>query len=1143
MASRDKQSQYVDGRRTCPRYSGPASSNGDYAYAYYEHGPHGSKPHSCSKHSYINRYGREENIYEEIGTSKLDEEVRYVHSKHLQVLDELNLSMEAMIMPDNGACLNNNGSSGLNLGTSRDGSPVNLSVDSGVACDASSCGTNSLSRPRKSHFSTKRFWNKMPTLISPSPSKTSLPDESVRWRQNSWDEVTQSTTINERHTPSQKSSSSDRDPELSSEEESNNYDTRNNVSKTLRWTKNPPSPDPPSSPGLLSRWFSLRRCSQYDLDVRPNSKMPLLPEVEEDCFSRRLIPPSLPPAPPDISEQELRRRYIVDDIVRSENSYLATLHRLVNDYKKPLEQSMPSILSQSKISILFHRVPEILQCHTLFRIALAEAVANWDRDHRIGDVFVGSFSKAIVLDIYSGFINNFLNAMELAKTETKRKASLAEFFKNRQEASHDRLSFYSLMVKPVQRFPQFILFLQDLLHNTGYGHPDRMSLQLALTQLESLAEMLNERKRESEQAQAFKEMLKSVSSKLAVRPIADSNRCLLRQDDVTQIEINHGEVIGKCKPRRLLLLNDLLVCVSVNNKDDSNNTSQKRLTFKWSFPIAEIQVIDTLSLPSVSRTIAGSAGSHNSITTDNLCNEMNHLMHDYQVISRIVELASTLKGTYLDLAPDNLKGVLNAIQCEVQYKGDQVAWMDSCCLQLFINRQGYTFQMENPDLRKGWITELRLARLALDPNNSPAWEVPDQELMRPMTKMPLFVGAHPITSSSKQAEVTCGCFYSSGCGKFSYLWVCTTNIPMNTHIAIMSVNNTCILKQITTLDLPQTIVTAIEYVRASDTVWMGTNHKSILIFNTADMSEEASISLPGEDESLRVTAIKHHCDTVFVALSNGSLLLYRRGNQSKEPEIVVLGPDAPITCILPINLSLYVACGKQVFVMSAITGELQKNFTIHHGKNVNLLAHSGVGLWLSLMNSTTVCLYHTETFKHLQDINIASNVIRLKGTATPVNVTALMACKGLLWVGTDAGISLTVPLPRLEGVPIISGKVNVSYHGHTGAISILVPLQDPPTVLKRPPSKTLASDIYDLYGRLMCVKDYDKNEDVLNSSRWSLRSTDESSAVQHARSSDVSKKDFTLVTVSCGRGYVNYQQPCCSTIENNAYIILWEIKL
>lgn len=75
------------------------------------------------------------------------------------------------------------------------------------------------------------------------------------------------------------------------------------------------------------------------------------------------------------------------------------------------------------------------------------------------------------------------------------------WFQVKQISSHDRLSFFGLMVKPVQRFPQFILFLQDLLKHTPQGHHDRMSLQLALTQLESLAEMLNERKRESEQFQ------------------------------------------------------------------------------------------------------------------------------------------------------------------------------------------------------------------------------------------------------------------------------------------------------------------------------------------------------------------------------------------------------------------------------------------------------------------------------------------------------------------------------------------------------------------------------------------------------------------------------------------------------------------
>lgn len=99
------------------------------------------------------------------------------------------------------------------------------------------------------------------------------------------------------------------------------------------------------------------------------------------------------------------------------------------DYKKPLEEASPQILSSSKISMLFCRVPELLQCHTLFRIALAEAVANWDRDHRIGDVFVASFSKSIVLEIYSGFINNFSVAMDLARSETKRKANFAEFLR------------------------------------------------------------------------------------------------------------------------------------------------------------------------------------------------------------------------------------------------------------------------------------------------------------------------------------------------------------------------------------------------------------------------------------------------------------------------------------------------------------------------------------------------------------------------------------------------------------------------------------------------------------------------------------------------------------------------------------------
>lgn len=50
-------------------------------------------------------------------------------------------------------------------------------------------------------------------------------------------------------------------------------------------------------------------------------------------------------------------------------------------------------------------------------------------------------------------------------------------------------------------------------------------------------------------------------------------------------------MISKTKERRLLLLNDLLVCVTVASKsgDDYRNSSE-RLTLKWAFPITDVEV-------------------------------------------------------------------------------------------------------------------------------------------------------------------------------------------------------------------------------------------------------------------------------------------------------------------------------------------------------------------------------------------------------------------------------------------------------------------------------------------------------------------------------------------------------------------------
>lgn len=52
-------------------------------------------------------------------------------------------------------------------------------------------------------------------------------------------------------------------------------------------------------------------------------------------------------------------------------------------------------------------------------------------------------------------------------------------------------------------------------------------------------------------------------------------------------------------------------------------------------------------------------------------------------------------------------------------------------------------------------------------------------------------------------------------------------------------------------------------------------------------------------------------------------------------------------------------------------------------------------------------------------------------------VTTLIATEGLLWVGTDQGLILTFPLPRLGGIPKVNGHACVSFHAHEGAVKTL----------------------------------------------------------------------------------------------------------
>lgn len=250
-------------------------------------------------------------------------------------------------------------------------------------------------------------------------------------------------------------------------------------------------------------------------------------------------------------------------------------------------------------------------------------------------------------------------------------------------------------------------------------------------------------------------------------------------------EFNQCGLITKTKSRRLLLLNDLVVCVSVAPKASDDFGAGERLSLKWTYPVTDVEIQDTSASPTLSRMLTsginrgGSLKSNSSFDgtppqcADNICSEMSNLMHDYEVMSRIADLVGSLKGNYKDLSAEQPRRILQHIQSLIQQKDEEMAWVDSCCLQLVVKSKGkeevFTFQTDNPSVKKEWITELRLAQLALDPSNSPAWEVPEQE-QRPSTKMPLFVKAQGVYRSQHQTEVCiANCMIYFLC-KYMHIW-------------------------------------------------------------------------------------------------------------------------------------------------------------------------------------------------------------------------------------------------------------------------------------------------------------------------------------------------------------------------------------
>ncbi|CAN2387995.1 Rho guanine nucleotide exchange factor [Pristimantis euphronides] len=810
-------------------------------------------------------------------------------------------------------------------------------------------------------------------------------------------------------------------------------------------------------------------------------------------------PPSeLGPMPEGLSAQQVLRRHILSSIVQSERSYVESLQRVLQDYRNPLIDMEPKLLSARKCQLVFSRVKEILHCHTMFHIALSSRVAEWDSTEKIGDLFVASFSKSMVLDVYSDYVNNFTNAMTLIKKACLTKPAFLEFLKKKQAASPDRVTLYGLMVKPIQRFPQFILLLQDMLKNTPGGHPDRLSLQLALTELETLAEKLNEQKRVADQVAEIQQLCKSINDRSTLyKSLSSGLNQLLLCETLTEMVYGEKGQLLKSKERKLFLLNDVLVCANINFKGqpDIGNLVPlgPRYVLKWNAAIPQLQVAEfgqegnmyekeaTGGQQPIGKKQSPSAGQNKvSLGSPRLYQELQDVKKDLDVVEQITQLISTLHGTYQNLNMTVAQDWCLGLQRLIRLKEEEIQSANKCHLRLQLqmprklDKSGrqmsfmVLFLTPNPLSKISWVNRLHLAKIALREENQPGWLCSEEEKkMKIPFWSPTLVCRLPAFSTKASDLQLGGAIHTTvqtsllGFTSVStslpqgYLWVGGGQEEGAGQIQIFSLNHTS-PRMLKAFPLPSRVLCVEnvcskvneegceneeDYISApvQPAVCVGLQDGSIMVYSSVDTGSNCLMALNSPDLQ-PVLCLRHSPNYLCAGLQDGTLALYPQNQgglwDPENPSTVRVG-TSPVRALLALDDCLWASCRNRVTVLETNPLKVQNFEAIQdEGVSITHMIRAGGGVWMAFSEGSSIRLFHTETLELLQEINISTRTLLLPGQKNP-RVTSLLICQGSLWVGTHLGILITLPVPKLEGIPKITGKGMVSLNGHCGPVQFL----------------------------------------------------------------------------------------------------------
>ncbi|XP_017582570.1 PREDICTED: rho guanine nucleotide exchange factor 17 [Corvus brachyrhynchos] len=835
------------------------------------------------------------------------------------------------------------------------------------------------------------------------------------------------------------------------------------------------------------------------------------------------------------------RKHVIMTLLDTEQSYVESLRTLMQGYMKPLKQPENSLLCDpSLVDEIFDQIPELLEHHEQFLEQIHDCVQNWHEKQKVGDLLVQSFSKDVLVNIYSAYIDNFLNAKDAVRIAKEARPAFMKFLEQSMRENKEKQALSDLMIKPVQRIPRYELLVKDLLKHTPEDHPDHPFLIDAQRNIKQVAERINKGMKSAEEVERNARIVQEIESHIeGMEDLQAPLRRFLRQEMVVEVK-----AVGGKKDRSFFLFTDLLVCTTLKRKSGSLRRSSMSLytaasvidtaskyKLLWKLPLEDVDIVK---------------GASQATNRESIQKSISRLDEDLNTLGQVSKLSETLSFPHQGL-DDVIKDLMAAIHRELSEKQSLSFSMAFPPNKVELSTtkadgtESFIFEFPNPDARLGFEQAFEDAKKKLASSKNCL----DPEFLKAIPIMKTRSGmqfscASPSHGSPESSHEVWVCNSDGYVGQVCLLSirkeptveaciaVCSARIPCIASVELVpfdsddtddesspspsgtlqsQASHSTISSSFGNEEIPSCKEATVEttsseeeqepgfmpiagtygqnrhgesptdgralrrssrgsFTRGSledllsldpeahqSSMWLGTEDGCIHVYQSSDNIRNRKNSMKMQ-HAAAVMCILYLDNQVFVSLANGELVVYQREagrfwDPQNSKSLSLGSPGSPITKMVAVAGKLWCGCQNRVIVLNTTTLAQEHTLQVGQdgGRSVTCMVSAGTGVWVALQGSAQVRLYHATTYEQLAEADITppvhkmlagSDAIIRQHKAACLRITALLVCKDLLWIGTSAGVVLTLSVSA-KAAPTLVGLSQ----GHTGHVRFLTAIELP----------------------------------------------------------------------------------------------------